>query len=132
MVSNFSFFFFFFLSTTMTSQPNDLTSLKTVLYDAQSTTDTDSSVYYSLDSSHDLKRPAETSESPPPAKMDTLEKARKEFRITPPDWKNHMGAWAYLQSLAPQHRSMYLEKTQTDQRQRKGYMLGRAASCDIV
>ncbi|KAG1148010.1 hypothetical protein G6F37_006644 [Rhizopus arrhizus] len=102
----------------MTSQPNDLTSLKTVLYDAQSTTDTDSSVYYSLDSSHDLKRPAETSESPPPAKMDTLEKARKEFRITPPDWKNHMGAWAYLQSLAPQHRSMYLEKTQTDQRQR--------------
>ncbi|KAG1227081.1 hypothetical protein G6F68_019643 [Rhizopus microsporus] len=116
----------------MTSQPNDLTSLKTVLYDAQSTTDTDSSVYYSLDSSHDLKRPAETSESPPPAKMDTLEKARKEFRITPPDWKNHMGAWAYLQSLAPQHRSMYLEKTQTDQRQRKGYMLGRAASCDIV
>lgn len=118
----------------------------------------DGTIYYSLDSQHsvNLKRPIrddeeqhaplsrkasrlyEPSESAPQSnkpspKSDTSQPTDvlPPFVPTPPDWEKHPTAWAYLQALSPNYENKYLVK-KSSETERKGYLLGRRADCDIV
>lgn len=118
----------------------------------------DGTIYYSLDSQHsvNLKRPIrddegqhaplsrkasrlyESSESAPQSnksspKSDTSQPTDvlPPFVPTPPDWEKHPTAWAYLQALSPNYENKYLVK-KSSETERKGYLLGRRADCDIV
>lgn len=49
-----------------------------------------------------------------------------------PNWHANFKAWAFLQSLNPEYKSMYLVKRDNMVAGRSGYVLGRKIDCDLV